>query len=165
MLSRFAVAEVIARPNTSAEANYVQLYDSTLAGVGGNASLKPYESTNIDWDYEYYFAKNSYFAVDLFYKDISNYIVNATNAEQWTGLLADRRPDRDLRDHSPVERRRRHLRGRHVLLPADLRLRLRPPGQLHASCTPRARAARCPSPRKTSSTSARSTRTSGACSA
>ncbi len=84
MLSRFAIAEVIARPNTAAEANYVELYDSTLGGVGGNANLKPYESTNIDWDYEYYFAKNSYFAVDLFYKNISNYIVNATNPEQWT---------------------------------------------------------------------------------
>ncbi|HEY1763372.1 MAG TPA: TonB-dependent receptor [Opitutaceae bacterium] len=82
-LTRFAVSEVIARPNTSAEADYVQLYDSTLAGVGGNANLKPYESTNIDWDYEFYFAKNSYFAVDLFYKDISNYIINATGQEQW----------------------------------------------------------------------------------
>jgi len=82
-LTRFGVSEVIARPNTSAEANYVELYDSTLAGVGGNVGLKPYESTNLDWDYEYYFAKNSYFAVDLFYKDISNYILNATNPEQW----------------------------------------------------------------------------------
>jgi iron complex outermembrane recepter protein len=84
MVSRFSVAEVIARPNTAAEANYVELYDSTLGGVGGNANLKAIESTNLDWDYEYYFAKNSYFAVDLFYKDFSNYIVNATNPEQWT---------------------------------------------------------------------------------
>jgi iron complex outermembrane receptor protein len=83
-VSRFSVAEVIARPNTAAEANYVELYDSTLGGVGGNAALKAIESTNLDWDYEYYFAKNSYFAVDLFYKDFSNYIVNATNPEQWT---------------------------------------------------------------------------------
>jgi iron complex outermembrane receptor protein len=59
-VSRFSVSEVIARPNTAAEANYVELYDSTLGGVGGNANLKPYESTNLDWDYEYYFAKNSY---------------------------------------------------------------------------------------------------------
>jgi iron complex outermembrane receptor protein len=81
---RFAVSEVIARPNTSAEANWVELYDSTLAGVGGNANLKPDESTNLDAAYEYYFAKNSYFAVDLFYKDISNYILNASDAEQWT---------------------------------------------------------------------------------
>ena len=83
-LTRFSVAEVIARPNTSAEANYVELYDSTLGGVGGNANLKAIESTNLDWDYEYYFAKNSYFSVYLFYKDYSNYIVNATNPEQWT---------------------------------------------------------------------------------
>jgi iron complex outermembrane receptor protein len=81
---RFGLSEVIARPDTSQEANYVELYDSTLGGVGGNASLKPYESTNIDFAYENYFAKNSYFAVDLFYKDISNYILNAANPEQWT---------------------------------------------------------------------------------
>jgi iron complex outermembrane receptor protein len=83
-LLRFGVSEVISRPDTSQEANFVQLYDSTLGGVGGNNSLKPYESTNIDFAYEFYFAKNSYFAVDLFYKDISNYILNAANPEQWT---------------------------------------------------------------------------------
>ena len=81
---RFGVSEVISRPDTSQEANFVELYDSTLGGVGGNASLKPYESTNLDFAYEFYFAKNSYFAVDLFYKDISNYILNAANPEQWT---------------------------------------------------------------------------------
>jgi iron complex outermembrane receptor protein len=81
---RLGISEVIARPDTSQEANFVELYDSTLGGVGGNASLKPYESTNLDLAYEYYFAKNSYFAVDMFYKDISNYILNAANPEQWT---------------------------------------------------------------------------------
>jgi iron complex outermembrane receptor protein len=81
---RFAVSEVIARPDTSQEANYVELYDSTLGGVGGNADLKPYESTNFDFAYENYFAKNSYFSFDLFYKNISNYILNAANPEQWT---------------------------------------------------------------------------------
>lgn len=82
-LVRFSTAEVIARPNTSAEANYVELYDSTLAGVGGNADLKPYESTNFNADYEWYFSRDAAFVVDLFYRDISNYIVNATNPEQW----------------------------------------------------------------------------------
>ena len=48
-------------------------------GVGGTANLKPYKSVNFDLDYEYYFAKNSYFSVDLFYKDIENYIVNTTS--------------------------------------------------------------------------------------
>jgi iron complex outermembrane receptor protein len=81
---RFGVSEVIARPDSSQEANFVELYDSTLGGVGGNANLKPYESTNLDAAYEFYFAKNSYLAADLFYKDISNYILNAANPEQWT---------------------------------------------------------------------------------
>lgn len=80
---RFGVSEVIARPNTSAEANWVQLYDGTLGGVGGNVSLKPYKSVNTDLAYEYYFAKNSLFAVDVFYKDISNYILNSTFPETW----------------------------------------------------------------------------------
>lgn len=80
---RFGAAEVIARPNTAAEANYVQLYDASLTGIGGNANLKPYESTNYDAAYEYFFARNSYASVDLFYKDVSNYIINATNAEAW----------------------------------------------------------------------------------
>jgi iron complex outermembrane receptor protein len=82
-LVRFSVSQVIARPNTSAEANWVQLYDSSLSGVGGNTALKPYESVNTDLDYEFYFAKNSYFAIDGFYKDISNYIINGTTVEQW----------------------------------------------------------------------------------
>jgi iron complex outermembrane receptor protein len=82
-LLRFSVAEVIARPNTAAEADYVELYDASLTGVGGNADLKPYESTNYDASYEYYFTKNSVLAVGLFYKDISNYIINAAIPEQW----------------------------------------------------------------------------------
>lgn len=81
---RLGISEVIARPNTAAEANWVELYDSTLGGVGGNTSLKPYESTNLDIAWEYYFARNSYFAVNGFYKNITNYIVNAANPEQWT---------------------------------------------------------------------------------
>ncbi|HZP61155.1 MAG TPA: TonB-dependent receptor [Opitutaceae bacterium] len=83
-LIRFGIAQVIARPNTAAEANYVQLFDSTLRGVGGNTDLKPYESTNTDLAYEWYFTKNSVVSADLFYKDISNYIINSTNTEAWT---------------------------------------------------------------------------------
>jgi iron complex outermembrane receptor protein len=83
-LVRFGVSEAIARPNTSAEANYVELFDQTLAGVGGNADLKPYESVNMDLDYEWYFTKDSTVEAELFYRDISNYILNQTGPEQWT---------------------------------------------------------------------------------
>jgi iron complex outermembrane recepter protein len=86
-VARFAVAEVISRPNLLQEFDYTTLYpintpgDIGGNGVGGTKNLDPYKSTNIDLDYEYYFAKNSYVSVDLFYKNIQNYIVNQTTPE------------------------------------------------------------------------------------
>ena len=161
-VSRFSVSEVIARPNTAAEANYVELYDSTLGGVGGNANLKAIESTNFDWDYEYYFAKNSYLAVDFFYKDISNYIVNAANPEQWTDYGLTGHPTETLRDLEADKRRLSDLRGRDGLLPADVLVRARHHGQLHDDAhVERERPPAVLTPR-TWSTSAPSMRTSGA---
>ena len=84
---RFAMAEVIARPNLLQEFGYTTLYpintpgDVGGNGVGGTTGLNPYKSFNYDLSYEYYFAKNSYVAVNLFYKDIQNYIVNTTTPE------------------------------------------------------------------------------------
>ncbi len=84
---RFALAEVMARPNLLQEFSYTTLYpintpgDIGGNGVGGTAGLDPYKSVNADIAYEWYFAKNSYFSVDLFYKDIENYIVNETSPE------------------------------------------------------------------------------------
>jgi iron complex outermembrane receptor protein len=84
---RFALAEVMARPNLLQEFSYTTLYpintpgDIGGNGVGGTAGLDPYKSTNADLAYEWYFAPNSYFSVDVFYKNISNYIVNKTAPE------------------------------------------------------------------------------------
>lgn len=84
---RFAMAEVMSRPNLLQEFSYTTLYpintpgDIGGNGVGGTAGLNPYKSVNFDLDYEFYFAKDSYFSVDLFYKDIQNYIVNVTTPE------------------------------------------------------------------------------------
>jgi iron complex outermembrane receptor protein len=84
---RFAMAEVMSRPNLLQEFGYTTLYPINTPGevggngVGGTTGLDPYKSVNLDLDYEFYFAKNSYVSVDLFYKDIENYIVNATTPE------------------------------------------------------------------------------------
>ena len=84
---RFALAEVMARPNLLQEFSYTTLYpintpgDIGGNGVGGTAGLNPYKSVNADLAYEWYFAPNSYVSVDLFYKNISNYIVNKTAPE------------------------------------------------------------------------------------
>lgn len=84
---RFAAAEVISRPNLLQEFNYTTLYpintpgDIGGNGVGGTTGLNPYKSVNLDLDWEYYFAKNSYVSADFFYKNIENYIVNETTPE------------------------------------------------------------------------------------
>ncbi|MFI5337172.1 MAG: TonB-dependent receptor [Opitutales bacterium] len=76
---RFAVSQVIARPNFPQEAPYVDIYDNNRKnGVFGNPNLDPYKATDVDAAYEWYFAKNSYLAVNLFYKSIANYILSKT---------------------------------------------------------------------------------------
>ncbi len=86
-LVRFAFAEVMARPNLLQEFSYTTLYPINTAGdvggngVGGTAGLDPYKSFNFDLAYEWYFAPNSYLSASVFYKDITNYIVNKTAME------------------------------------------------------------------------------------
>jgi len=80
---RFGASEVIARPNYADQSSSVTLYDSISTGVGGNPKLNPYKSNNLDLSVEWYFAKNSAVAVNVFYKDISNYILKANGTENY----------------------------------------------------------------------------------
>jgi TonB-dependent receptor len=43
-------------------------------GDQGNPSLKPLESTNLDFSVEWYYAESSYLSVGYFHKDIDNYV-------------------------------------------------------------------------------------------
>lgn len=58
----------------------------SLAASGGNASLKPYLSDNFDVAAEYYYKKNSYFAVNGFLKYISNFIVGGVSTQSINGV-------------------------------------------------------------------------------
>lgn len=51
-----------------------------VALTGGNPLLEPYESTNFDIGYEYYFGDASAFYVAAFVKDLDNYVVGGTIA-------------------------------------------------------------------------------------
>ncbi len=147
-LVRFGVSQVIARPNTSSEANWVSLFDSTLGGVGGNTALKPYESTNTDLDYEYYYAKNSYLAVDLFYKDISNYIINAATPEQWTDYTLPGAPLQTYEITRPTNGGAATSEGAAISLPAgapELPTAARQANYTRLHTYERHRALRCPS--------------------
>ncbi|WP_163540520.1 TonB-dependent receptor domain-containing protein, partial [Klebsiella pneumoniae] len=72
-------AQVIARPNYADMTNYFWLSDQILTGGGGNPDLKPYKSNNFNASLEWYLAPRSILSGEVFYKDISNYILQRTS--------------------------------------------------------------------------------------
>ena len=76
VIVRGAVARVISRPRYEDLAASTSLNNVTLDGGGGNPNLKPYESTNYELTAEYYPRAGTLLAVELFRRDISNYIIN-----------------------------------------------------------------------------------------
>ncbi|OLI58668.1 TonB-dependent receptor [Xanthomonas oryzae pv. oryzae] len=81
---RFSVAKVMARPRYAdlAGSFTVNSGNGNLTASGGNPDLKPYESTNYDLAAEWYFAPSSMLSGEVFYRDISSYIVSTTVGEQ-----------------------------------------------------------------------------------
>lgn len=82
LVFRFAAAQVISRPNYADMSNYFWLSDQILTGGGGNPDLNPYKSSNVNASLEWYFAPEAILSVEAFHKDISNYILQQTVAEQ-----------------------------------------------------------------------------------
>lgn len=82
VIVRLAAAKVIARPNYADMSNYFWLSDQILNGGGGNPDLDPYESTNLNAAAEWYFQPEAILSAEVFYKDISNYILQQTAPEQ-----------------------------------------------------------------------------------
>jgi TonB-dependent receptor len=58
-----------------------------LTASGGAPKLKPYLADNFDLAGEWFYARNSYFAVDLFLKSVSNFIVQGTQRQSINGLI------------------------------------------------------------------------------
>ena len=81
-LIRFGASQVVARPNYADMTPYTALNDTVRTGDGGNPNLDPYKSTNFDLSAEWYLGRDSIIAATLFYKDIGNYILRSTAAEQ-----------------------------------------------------------------------------------
>lgn len=83
LLFRFAAAKVMARPNYADMTNYFWLSDQILTGGGGNPDLKPYESNNFNASLEWYFSPKAILSGEVFFKDISNYILQSTAPEDY----------------------------------------------------------------------------------
>jgi iron complex outermembrane receptor protein len=90
---RAAAAKVIARPRYSDLAGSLSLDDTQQTGSGGNPDLKPYSATNYGLSVEWYFAPQSYFSGEVFYRDITNYIGNQTVEQTITNQLTGRTLD------------------------------------------------------------------------
>jgi TonB-dependent receptor len=58
-----------------------------LNATGGNPGLLPYLADNLDLGVEWYYARNSYFAVDGFVKDVTNFIINGTTTQTINGVV------------------------------------------------------------------------------
>ena len=87
---KFAASKTIARPSLEQLDSTVNVgaFDSRypLTLGTGNPDLQPYESVNIDLAYEYYYAEGSYFAVNYFRKDISDYHGAGLNSGPFNGV-------------------------------------------------------------------------------
>lgn len=89
---RGALSKTLTRPTLSGLAPYLS-YSTTTTSVrnamGGNPNLQPFESTNYDVSFEYYFDEASIFAIALYQKDIENFIVRRTEVEVFDGIEVD----------------------------------------------------------------------------
>ncbi len=83
---RFAAAQTMARPDYSALGGSVQLTDLNLTGNGGNPNLKPVRSANYDLAYEWYYAPQSLFSIDVFYMDLSSYVSYGTSTARYVNM-------------------------------------------------------------------------------
>ena len=65
---------------------YIAAGGSPWSGGGGNARLRPWRANAVDVTAEKYFGKDGYVAVGAFYKDLVNYIYQATLTGDFTGV-------------------------------------------------------------------------------
>jgi iron complex outermembrane receptor protein len=58
----------------------------SLTATGGNPTLLPYLSDNLDLGAEWYYAQNSYVSVDAFVKEVTNFVVGGTITQPINGV-------------------------------------------------------------------------------
>jgi iron complex outermembrane recepter protein len=76
LIFRGAVAKVISRPRYQDLAASITQNDVTRDAGGGNPDLRPYASTNYEITAEYYPRPGALLSVELYRREIDNYIIN-----------------------------------------------------------------------------------------
>lgn len=97
LVFRFAASQTITRPTLTSLSPVLNFTTTRQGGDfranGGNPSLKPFKSDNIDLSAEYYYGDSDYISVGLFHKEVSDFIVTGQAFETITtasgNLLTD----------------------------------------------------------------------------
>jgi TonB-dependent receptor len=86
LIGRVDFSKTITRPAIDALRPNLSFGDLKTGGPypvnAGNPELKPLESQNIDLALEWYYANGSYASAGLFYKQVDNFIVDATSGQK-----------------------------------------------------------------------------------
>ena len=89
VVSRFAYSKTITRPSMQELRPNLEFRDLKQNGpypaTAGNPDLKPLESDNIDLSIEWYYGEGSYASAGFFYKQVDNFIVDATTGQTFIG--------------------------------------------------------------------------------
>lgn len=89
MVMRFGIAKTMARPDFSALGGAISLDDTNNTGSGGNPSLKPIRSTNVDLAWEWYFAPRAMLSAGVFHMDLNNYVGYGVSQLQFLNIQTD----------------------------------------------------------------------------
>jgi len=90
LILRMDASRTLTRPglgNLRPTVNLGTLRVGSLSASGGNPDLKPYLSDNFDAGLEWYYQKNSYFAINAYLKHISNFIVGGVTRGPIDGVI------------------------------------------------------------------------------
>ena len=90
LIFRLDASRTLTRPNLGdlkPTVNLGSLRRGSLSGSGGNPNLTPYLSDNFDAAVEWYYGRNSYFAVDAFLKDLTNFIVGGVTTRPINNVI------------------------------------------------------------------------------
>lgn len=58
-----------------------------LTATGGNPTLEPFTSDNLDLGVEWYYGRNSYVSVGAFMKEVTNFIIQGTQTQTINGVI------------------------------------------------------------------------------
>jgi len=88
---RFDVSRTLTPPPLNAISPVLSMGNiqrvGSLVATSGNPALTPYESVNIDLSAAWYYGPNAYLSVNLFSKNVSNFIVQGSSRQTINGVI------------------------------------------------------------------------------